>query len=166
MGKSRKDFEEGIAKLLDSELYSRANGQVIWKNVPVEPNESNGTWDAKTRELRWDARAVSGATLPQVLFAKWGEPDEKFQRRHLGWVALSNELVEYNEWYFGLDADQRGQWDAFVATLSPGPKLIQKLNQFRFTVEEKPVEAGKMATDSGAVTGAQLIVSGLNEEQN
>jgi len=71
-----------------------------------------------------------------MCYATWATPDADFQQAHLGRTVLSGSgLIEYVTWYRALSAEEKAEWDAFVAALKPGPKLVADITAFNFKKE-------------------------------
>ena len=110
-------------------------------HLPGEPLETNGDWDEEGT-VKWRAEVSAPdeirASLPDVLFAVWAEPEVAFQTKHFGKVVLDeNELGEYLMWKVALNEEQAREWDRFVKKLRPGPNLVTDLNAFCFRSERE-----------------------------
>jgi hypothetical protein len=133
--------------------------------APVEPWNTNGLWDQGVGVVRWDEWVPSkeSGKWPSVATAMWSEPDEAFQKAHLGRTALEGEeLHKYCLWHHDLTADERHEWDSFLASLSPGDGLTERLAAFGFSTG--PHEISENAEDprqSRVRRGADLITKGL-----
>ena len=96
--------------------------------LPDRPVSTNGKWDAKERTVTWKGSLTKrdGDTtfLPEICYALWSEPDEKFQKAHFGKVILTAQpLMNYSLWRKGLDTDEAKQWDAVLMKLKGGESL-------------------------------------------
>ena len=96
--------------------------------LPAGPAVTNGKWDAKERTVTWKGSLTprDGDTtfLPEICYAIWSVPDEKFQKARFGKIILTNEqLLDYCTWRQGLTADEAKLWDAVVAKHKGGKDL-------------------------------------------
>ena len=107
------------------------------------PILTNGRWSAESASIKWAPRIVPGDDLPPAFaYAVWDEPDEAAQRAHFGMIVLQEKmLLDYCTWYRGLTERERGEWDALIDALQPGPQLISDLEAFRFS--DEPVDGDK-----------------------
>jgi hypothetical protein len=103
-----------------------------------EPLLTNGQFKGDTKVIEWKDRGLPrNDSPPRVVYAIWTEPDPAEQQKRFGKVIFEGDLlVRYCAWYHGLTEAERKQWDEFVGTLSPGPKLRGSLSQFRFAGED------------------------------
>jgi len=132
---------------------------------PKEPYETNGQWDEQTRELSWSCRTRSNE-LPFLCYAAIGLANGTYQRKHFGKVVLQDEqLVQYGFWYRGLSAEQRTEWNDFIAGLDGGEDVWTQVESFRFKNAATP------AVDSDGVAKLlsdlprDMIGEGLNAEE-
>jgi len=159
-GLTPAELEQRYAPLMPEIFGTSTRGRVVWQGR-AQPLETNGTWDEEKRELSWEAVGRQGCETPQLLYASWAEPDEAFQKEHLGRVMLEGEgLAQYVVWRAGLSAAQRREWSAFVAGLRPGENLVDELKQFRFSApttlpSTMPAEG---AAGEEVTRGAKLIL--------
>jgi hypothetical protein len=96
--------------------------------LPVKPSSTNGKWNAKDRTVTWKGKLTKrdGPTtfLPEICYALWSKPDEKFQTAHFGKVILTDEsLMNYSLWREGLNANEAKRWDARMMKFKPGDSL-------------------------------------------
>jgi hypothetical protein len=135
--------------------------------LPARPTGTNGTWSERSKVLEWrhlplpdvSSEKPSSDGLPMLLYAWWAEPDEGFQRAHLGRVAVSGEaLATYVMWRVSLDASTGEEWEAFLGGLSPGPELAPRISSFRFA---KKGPTGEDRPENLADTARNLILEGL-----
>jgi hypothetical protein len=140
----------------------------IFLELPDPPIESNGAWNPATRRVEWKGVAFAPPErddlyrLPGFAFAIWGEPAAEFQRARFGRIALrGGELREYNRWYARLAAPDQATWDAFVATLAPGPNLVPSLERFRFPDESTTPDADGRLPESRAKDAVDALVKAL-----
>lgn len=146
-----------------------------------EPWTTNGTWDAEAACVRWESSVEkSGREMPIVWYALWTDPDEEFQKQHLGAVALDGDrLFQYCLWRESLTEPEAAEWTAFFASLEPGPEAEGRLNAFRFTHEPKPPapeeepgeekegkkEEAEKVPSSYAAHAVSLILGGLRAQE-
>ena len=122
----------------------------------VKPMHHNGKWDADGGKVTWGTTVRKGekakSQLPAVFWAVWSKPDEAFQTKHFGRLALSDDkLVEYCLWYHGLTGAEAKEWDAFVTSLKPTDDLAAKARKaFRVS--------GKDAAKHYAAAAAKLLM--------
>jgi len=129
---------------------------------------TNGTADAeKKRLLRWNTRMVKeNDAMPAVWYALWTRAEEAFQTKHFGKVVLTDsDLHWYCIWRAGLTGAEGKEWDAFVDGLSPGSKLKDTLEAFRFSGEPaaSPEDKDKPPLTHAALP-VDLIKSNLTSE--
>lgn len=120
---------EGTTDAVDVELHTT-----------TQPVVSNGKWDPATGKVSWSFSAESRDTpqgnIPQLCYAVWAQPAEKFQAEHFGKVVLEGwNLAFYGLWHASLTPAEAKEWDAFVADLRPGASLPEKLAAFHFAAE-------------------------------
>ncbi len=158
-GLTPAELEQRYAPLMPEIFGTSTRGRVVWQGR-AQPLETNGTWDEEKRELSWEAVGRQGCETPQLLYASWAEPDEAFQKEHLGRVMLEGErLAQYVVWRAGLSATQRREWSAFIADLRPGESLVGELKQFRFSKPTTmPSTMPAQDSDEGVTRGAELIL--------
>ncbi len=136
--------------------------------LPESPIETNGAWNSTASRVEWKSVALADARrddrywLPGFTFAIWSEPAAEFQQAHFGRIALrSGALRDYNRWYEHLDASDQATWDAFVATLAPGPELVPSLERFRFPDEPATPNADGKVPETRASKAIRGVVEGL-----
>jgi hypothetical protein len=114
---------------------------VVRLSLPSPPATSNGRWDEEDKQVVWDEyieARTNAAQLPVFCYASWAQANEAFQTEHFGKVALTGDaLTKYCLWRSSQDAQQGGEWDAFLAGLQPSTELVEKIDSFRFTSELK-----------------------------
>jgi len=126
-----------VEALLPPSLQSSHDQLSVSLACPRRPFETNGTWDAATGRVRWEARIQQQGTLPVVCYAFWSEPDATAQRDHFGNVLLDDEvLAQFALWYVALPPPRARQCDAFLAGCRPGADLAQRIAGFHFEGEE------------------------------
>lgn len=102
----------------------------------VPPLHTNGQWEPNQQRVVWSLNLPIARTLPTLLYATWAQPHEQTQIQHFGRVVLTGErLGKYAVWYHSLDAAERSEWDAFLASVHPGQDLPKRLAAFRFSHE-------------------------------
>jgi len=159
-----KVTEELAARAFLPSFSLGADQLTVRLNTPVKPFSTNGEWDDKTGRVTWTGPMRSAdqhSQLPILLFAFWATPDSDFQKRHFGKALLADlELSNYCLWYRGLDKSEAEQWDQFVAGLSPGDGLVNRLKGFAFKGEPKPTKdsAKGLADDI-----KQMLISRLKD---
>jgi hypothetical protein len=107
----------------------------ITLHTNVKPHETNGSWSPEKQAVTWSQSipAESADRWPVLCYAFWSEPDAKYQEARFGRVLLAGqELAEFCTWYAGLTAEERGEWDALLASEPAGQPLLQRIQQFRF----------------------------------
>lgn len=112
---------------------------------PAKPYETNGKWDEQTGQLIWSDQSRS-EELPFLCYAVLGLANEAFQKEHFGKVVLrDDQLFQYCFWHKGLSAEQRTEWDEFVAGLDGGEDVPAKVGSFHFKSETHPPVDGDRA---------------------
>jgi hypothetical protein len=96
--------------------------------APGRPTATNGKWNQKERTITWKGvltkRDEKTTSLPEICYAIWSQPDEKFQKAHFGKVILTaKSLGEYCLWRQGLDAEEAKLWDTMIGEHKPGQDL-------------------------------------------
>ena len=120
-------------------------------DVPVKPMQTNGAWDEKAAKVTWIGHVkerldLKGADpkktdrmLPMICYALWCKENAPFQKTHFGKVVLSGKkLSEYCIWRGALWEGEGKMWDDFLASLKPGPKLLAKIEAFKFPPIKAP----------------------------
>ncbi len=156
---SPEELEQRFTPLLPQILSTSTRGRVVW-HCRAQPLATNGAWDEEKRELSWEAVGRQGCETPQLLYASWAEPDEAFQKEHLGRVMLESErLTKYVVWRAGLSDVQLNEWGTFIAGLRPGEELAERLKGFRFSKPTTmPSTMPAEPAESGGTPGAKLIL--------
>jgi len=118
-------LEKIIHLRLDFGGATRIEVQLV---LPAKPAITNGKWNAKERAITWKgtltARDGDTTFLPEICYALWGKPDEKFQKAHFGKVILIDEqLLDYCTWRQGLTDDEAKLWDAVLMKHKAGEDL-------------------------------------------
>jgi len=96
--------------------------------LSAKPDGTNGKWNAKDRTVTWKGALTKrdGKTtfLPEICFALWSEPAEKFQRAHFGKIIISGQtLMNYCMWRQGLTAHEAKLWATVLLKHKPGQDL-------------------------------------------
>jgi hypothetical protein len=96
--------------------------------LPVTPDIANGKWNPKQRTIAWKGPLTSRdgktTTLPEICYALWSEPNEKFQKARFGKTILSGKkLMDYCIWREVLSDDEAKLWDAVLMKHKPGTDL-------------------------------------------
>ena len=157
-GKTEEGFNSELEKYFHFDLFgSSLSGEVHWTSI-IAPITTNGRWNEEKQEVVWNATASAGCMPPQMLYAIWTEPDEKFQQTHFGHIVLEGEhLGDYINWHASLDNARRAEWNAFLIDLQPGKELWDRLSAFRFKPTEKATpESGQ----SDMPTKGALLILG------
>jgi hypothetical protein len=131
---------DAVGILIDFSLFGGTPDHLAVRlSLPLPPLHSNGRWDEALKQVVWDTDIedrTNATRLPVFCYASWGQADEEFQKTHFGKVALTGDyLTQYCLWRNGQDAQQGGEWDAFLEDLKPGAELIKRLDAFRFPGE-------------------------------
>jgi len=126
---------------LDFNLFGDTPDHLTVKlSLPAGPLHSNGQWNQADKQVVWqsDLQARTDTNhLPFACYANWVQPDEAFQKAHLGKVALhGDDLVQYCLWRRSVDERRGAEWDAFVAGLNPAGDLVARVRAFRFAGED------------------------------
>jgi hypothetical protein len=135
-------FEQMLA--FDFNIFGETPDHLtVQLSLPAPPLHSNGHWDDAAKQEIWTADLQSRTNrmrLPVSCFASWAQADEAFQTAHFGKVALTgDELMQYCFWRCGQDAKHAGEWDAFIAGLTPDQSLAAKLDAFHFSNDTNSV---------------------------
>jgi hypothetical protein len=107
-----------------------------------EPVATNGHWNSEEQKIEWTV-AIEGygsdkayASLPDIVYAIWAEPQVVKQTELFGKVVLADEqLATYCLWRRGLTNEMASQWEEFLVTLSPHATLADVIRTFRFRDE-------------------------------
>ena len=137
-----KDFvDEQVASLLDLDagMFGQRDHLVVRLTLPTAPIFTSGQWDAAAGQVVCDTDIVDRTNttqFPVSCYASWSEANERFQTDHLGKVALAgDDLMNYCLWRNALTPQSGGEWDTFMAGLTPGPELVKTVDAFRFSDE-------------------------------
>ncbi|SPE59187.1 conserved hypothetical protein [Verrucomicrobia bacterium] len=132
-------------------------------SLPGTPTRTNGKWNDAAKQVLWEAdleARTNTARMPAFCYASWSQPNEVFQTKHLGKLAMKgDDLLEYSLWRGALDAKQASEWEALLVHLEPGDQLRPKLDSFRFSSERR----NKKST-SAADLPRGLIENGLEDQ--
>ncbi|TFG89050.1 MAG: hypothetical protein E4H18_00975 [Hyphomicrobiales bacterium] len=131
------------------------------------PFDTNGLWDPKAHEVRWDGRLTARqkltAKLPAICYAYWSKPATAFQQKHFGKILLEGKpLADYCLWRSGLSAEEGAEWDAFIDRLQPGKGLRGALESFGVTTT-RPAAGGKRRPYLHE--GVEKLLGALKDEQ-
>ena len=170
--------EEVLRPLIDDLFLAQKGGAArlsVSLVLPARPVFTNARSSKdKPGSLSWSAqvgdRPRKGAgSLPVVCYAFWSLPDRRFQEEHFGKIVLKGEdLGSHCLWRGALDEEEAGEWSQFLADLSPGKTLIDRLRAFRFTREgpaAKPSEEPPSAPTHAEETISAIIRSLERKEQ-
>ena len=132
----------------------------------AKPVHTNGWWDAKTGTVSWRAplteRGKKTGQLPEICYAAWSRPDGKFQKNHLGKVALKGkDLLDYCLWRAGLNDAEAKRWNALLGDLKPGKNLKAQLRRFRAAATQPA--RGQQAIPY-LKRGAEMILDALKQK--
>lgn len=118
---------------LQLRLFEDSTEVSVMLYCPVRPSSTNGSWDQAKGAIHWNTLQNGDTGLPTFFFANWAEPDTKAQVARFGKEILSGVVLgEYVLWYAGLGPELATEWDAFLASLQPGPDLAKRIESFRF----------------------------------
>jgi hypothetical protein len=126
----------------------------------TSPLATNGLWDANTGRIVWELRVKTRRDAahgpPTICYAVWVKPDEKFQKEHLGKVALTGaDLLDYCLWFSSLNLDEADSWNTVLRNLRPGPEAIEKLKLFNTPKDTTPY----------AQHGAETLLKALERKE-
>jgi len=132
----------------------------------ARPIHTNGLLDQKTGMVSWHAPLTRSSDdtrqLPEICYAVWARPYDKFQKKHLGTVALKGkELFEYCLWRAGLNDGEAKRWGALLGGLKPGRNLEARLRRFA-TAATQPAK-GQQSMPY-LKRGADLILGALKQK--
>lgn len=154
LGKDKAGLSAPLEVMVGDVLATDVEGTVTWRNV-THPPMTNGAWDPAAGTIVWHADCRSGGKLPQILFARFTEPDTAFLKAHLG--ELGSEPIDvFHRWYAMLSPADRRQVDSFLAALSPGPGLGDELR--RFDLSAPGARAAEPGEPESLPTGVQAIL--------
>lgn len=146
-------------------LFEDSTEVSVTLHCPVPPYATNGSWDQAKGAIHWNTLQNGDTGLPTFFFANWAEPNTKAQVARFGKeILVGQALGEYVLWYAGLGPDLAAEWDAFLASLEPGPDLVGRIETFRFKSDPAPApdDAGlTVRGPSRAQGGIQPIIEGL-----
>ena len=95
---------------------------------PGMPDGTNGIWNEEKKLVEWSGIFCEKQAPPAFIYAFWAEPDEAFQEEHFGRTVLEGmNLAKYVAWYAALSEKETQEWDEFIASLSPGDDLWEKI---------------------------------------
>ncbi len=163
---------DAVEELSGFELWPDAADELTVRlSLPSAPTAHNGRWDETRHQVVWDgilARRdkTNAANLPFTCYAAWAQPDEAFQKAHIGKVALQgDQLVQYCLWHCTLDAKRGAEWDDFLAGLKPGGAWYRKLEAFRFAGEPQPGATNRQSkTQLASDVPRQLLQKSLDPD--
>jgi hypothetical protein len=130
-------------------------------SCPVRPVMTNGTWNEQSKSIQWKTDQQGSLGMPALAEAIWAEPNSEEQTQRFGEVILEGaKLGAYTVWYAGLSKDEAKEWDAFVATWQPGPKLIRSIELFRFSFDPPSKKERVFALD---LSGGEIASTAQRE---
>ncbi|MDH3583253.1 MAG: hypothetical protein OER86_03475 [Phycisphaerae bacterium] len=123
------DFEAlHIEDMVGFELFASTRHVEVKFLAEGPPVKTNGTWEKDHQRLLWKRRIDRANTLPALCYAVWAAPDNAYQKKHLGRVALSgDELIGYVLARAALDPKDQRVWDALVDSLDGGAGTREKI---------------------------------------
>jgi hypothetical protein len=125
--------------LVEFDLFGQADHLTVRLSLSSSPLHSNGRWDKSLKQVVWESDIedrTNASHFPFFCYASWAQADRQFQKRHFGRMILAGDsLTRYCLWRGSLDQQDGDEWDAFVASLRPGPGLAEKIEAFRFIGE-------------------------------
>ncbi|MGD0411024.1 MAG: hypothetical protein ABSC18_04920 [Verrucomicrobiota bacterium] len=134
--------KDALNTMIESGTFEQEDHLAVQLSLPSAPAHSNGRWDEALQQVIWDTgieERDKAVQLPFTCYASWTRADEKFQKEHIGKVALTgDDLATYCLWRSSLDARRGGEWEAFLAGLQPGGGLVERIEAFRFSGEPAP----------------------------
>ena len=110
------------------EFFASSSRLDLQLALHAKPDVTNGKWNAKEKTVTWKGsltgRDGNTTFLPEICYALWTQPDEKFQTAKFGKVILTGEkLMNYSLWRNGLTDDEAKIWDAALSKHKPGQDL-------------------------------------------
>lgn len=114
--------------LLRGDLFGLVAERVELR-IASEPFLHTGTWDPEGKLVRQQRDLVEGPR--RVFGAAWTEPDEPWQRAHLGGLVLDGRaLSDYVMQAVALGPGAEASWSLFLESLSPGPGLADRIRSW------------------------------------
>jgi hypothetical protein len=122
-------------------LWQRSRDEVrVSLELPGPPHDTNGTWDAETKTLRWRRYLSDSGPSAVYCYAQWAVPDEAFQHAHFGRTAVVGEqLASVAQLYRSLAPERRTEIDKHLRSLEPGDAIKGRAQDFRFVGETDDV---------------------------
>lgn len=160
-------FDLFTVGFLDFKLFSDTTNLELVLALDARPVATNGRWDAQRKEVSWNTNIDETPGLPTVVYATWSWPNQPAQSACFGKLLLQGDsLYEYAIWYRALSDTELSEWDSFVATLKPGPELVPRLEEFRFSTDPPlPTGEDEPAPGSAADSARQLILNALKSDE-
>ncbi len=158
IGAALFEFQKSSSDAIDVRLH-----------LKFEPFATNGHWDNEAQMVQWSESLAQHRALPMLVYAAWSVPLEETQLKHFGQVLLKGaDLATYVMWYRGLSAQAAGEWDTFLAELTPQTDYVPKLAAFRFRTDAPPAGEANEDRQPGdrAKPARELILGKLAEMQN
>lgn len=122
-------------------LWQRSRDEVrVSLELPGPPHDTNGTWDAETKTLRWRRYLSDAGPSAVYCYAQWTVPDEAFQHAHFGRTAVVGEqLASVAQLYRSLAPERQTEIDKHLRSLEPGDAIKGRAQDFRFFGETDEV---------------------------
>ncbi|MGC3965812.1 MAG: hypothetical protein QM775_00105 [Pirellulales bacterium] len=112
-------------------------------SLGVAPDETNGVWEPEENRVTWNVRLRKSGGAPTICYAAWVEPDETFQRRHLGSLLVTGKnLVRFAACYQQLSPAHRAEVDKHLRSLEPGDAIKGRVQDFRLVGEADETAQG------------------------
>jgi hypothetical protein len=156
-----------VDDLVDASMAAKSDGGgdriIVRLSLASEPLDTNGKWDGEHKQVAWDSRLPAEDRPSAICYADWVEPQEDFQKEHLGGVRLRGQnLLNYCFWRTNLDEKKAAEWEQFLARLYPGSDSNEQLSNFKFVGE--PVQIDSKAPKRLSDIGRELIQFALREK--
>lgn len=122
-------------------LWQRSRDEVrVSLELPGPPSDTNGTWDAETKTVRWRGNLDDAGPSAVYCYAQWTVPDEAFQHAHFGRTAIVGEqLASVAQLYRALAPERQTEIEKHLRSLEPGDAIKGRAQDFRFVGETDEV---------------------------
>lgn len=140
-----KVIEEIIAPMFVSFFNAQSDAVRIQLKLPRRPYLYNGEYDVDSSTIHWQRLLNQpGYGTPLVCTAFWSVPNEEFQLKHFGKLAIHGEkLAVFASLYRSLSAARQAELTKHLTSLAPGDALKERARDF---TPAAPLDSAEGAT--------------------
>jgi len=155
----KKQTEDVLEGIFDIQLFSDRTEFRIVLVLPPHADVPYTSGKHEEGKVTWQDRIDEGV-VTDLFYALWAAPDTDWQKKHLGRIAVTGDLLgEYVMWENALGDDARATWQAALDRLDPKGDLEAQLSAIHLTPPEPDAEPSPER-------GAEIILEALKPPQD